>query len=428
MLRHPLVITNLVIALTALVGCGGEPKKPPKKPAIVKQDAPPPKVETEEDREQKRMEAAHAIVPEGSACLPVALKEPGAPRLELAAVDSAAVICAVDTDESRLLGPVGCWTVDLQTGSLAYRQPAPLPGHGLPVNLDDRCARGYCLPKDAKAPPTKKVSLAWNADGSKVALLAGDDLHIFDAGTKAHEKSFSVRGDKGVSNEPRAVHWVGDMLFVEGADQGPYSAVWAFKSDGTQVGPIAALGAKDDKPISTHKGSFSILDKTRVAVSEQGLSTLTIYEADTGKRTKLVRKLAKPPCKADELDAFWTDNMDAVSAKCKEHMEKNFSTLIGATAVAGKTSFLVVMRGDRTGELGVFDQKTLAEKKAFKLAWCDAGSAAAPAMSDSDALKSKKDSVAAPEKAEKNDKAADKPKGSTRGATKKSEDPDAGGE
>lgn len=416
MLRHPLVITNLAMALSALAACGSDAKPRPKKPDVVKEDTPPPKVETEEDRERKRLEAARAIVPEGSTCLPLALKESGAPRLELAAVDTAAVVCAIDIDEARLLGPVGCWSVDLASGALTGKALAPLPGHGLPVNLDDRCARGYCLPKDAKAPPSKNVSLAWNADGSKVALLAGDDLHLFDAGTKAHEKSFSVRGDKGVSNEPKAVHWVADVLFVEGADQGPYSAVWAFKSDGTQVGPITAIGGKDDKPLSTHNGSFSILDKTRVGISEQGFSTLTIYEADTGKRSKLVRKLAKPPCKADELDAFWTDNNDAVGAKCKEHMTKSFSSLIGATAVAGKTNFLVMMRGDRLGELAVLDAKTLAEKKAIKMPWCDAGSAAAPAMSDAEALKPKKD-AAEPEK-----------KATTRGATKKSEDPDAGGE
>jgi hypothetical protein len=412
MLRQPVVIANLALVLSA---CGGDPKPPPKKPDIVKEDPPAPKVETEADREQKRRDAAQAIVPENSTCLPLALKESGAPRLELAAVDTAAVVCAIDIDEARLLGPVGCWAVDLATGTLAARAAAPLPGHGLPVNLDDRCARGYCLPKDAKAPPTKMVSLAWNAEGSKVALLAGDDLHLFDAGSKAHEKSFSVRGDKGVSNEPKAVHWVADMLFVEGFDQGPYSAVWGFKSDGTQVGPITAIGGKDDKPLSTHNGSFSILDKNRVGVSEQGFSALTVYEADTGKRAKLVRKLAKPPCKADELDAYWTDNTDSVGAKCKEHMTKNFSTLIGATAVAGKTNFLVMLRGDRLGELAVLDAKTLAEKKAIKMPWCDAGSAAAPAMSEADALKPKKD--AEPEK-----------KATTRGATKKSEDPDAGGE
>jgi hypothetical protein len=415
MLRHPLVIVNLVIALSALAACGGDSKPTPKKPIVEKDDPPPPKPETEEDREKKRMAAAQAIVPEGSACLPLALKESGAPRLELGAIDSAAVVCAIDIDETRLLGPVGCWAVDLQTGGLAYKSPVPLPGHSLPVNLDDRCARGYCLPKDAKAPPAKMVHLAWNADSSKVALLAGDDLHIFDAGTKAHEKSFSVRGDKGVSNEPKAVHWVADVLFVEGADQGPYSAVWAFKSDGTQVGPITAIGAKDDKPLSTHNGSFSLLDKTRVGIAEQGFSALHIYEADTGKRSKLVRKLAKPPCKADELDAYWTDNSDAVGAKCKDHMVKHFSTLIGATAVAGKTNFLVMLRGNRLGELAVLDAKTLAEKKAFKLPWCDAGSAGDAPMSDADALKTKKD-------------APEEKKSTTRGATKKSEDPDAGGE
>lgn len=419
MLRHPLVITNLVVAVSAFAGCGSDPKPKPKKPEVVEEEPPPPKVETEEDREKKRVEAAHAIVPDGSTCLPLALKESGAPRLELAAVESAAVVCAIDIDESRLLGPVGCWTVDLASGALAYKSPAPLPGHALPVNLDDRCARGYCLPKDAKAPPTKMVSLAWNAEGSKVALLAGDDLHLFDAGTKAHEKSFSVRGDKGVSNEPRAVHWVSDVLFVEGFDQGPYSAVWAFKSDGTQVGPVTAIGAKDDKPLSTHNGSFSLLDKTRVGIAEQGFSTLHIYEADTGKRSKLVRKVARPPCKADELDAYWTDNPDAVGAKCKDHMVKSFSTLIGATAVAGKTNFLVMLRGDRLGELAVLDAKTLAEKKAIKMPWCEAGSAADPAMSDAEALKPKRDD---------SDGKAEKSKGTTRGVSKKTEDPDAGGE
>src|SRR5439155_2694211 len=97
---------------------------------------------------------------------------------------------------------------------------------------------------------------------SKVAVLVGDDVHIFDAGTKAHENSFSVRGDKGLTNEPTAVHYVGDTIFVEGADQGPYSAVWAFKQDGTQAGPINALGGKDEKPVSTYHGSFPVLNET----------------------------------------------------------------------------------------------------------------------------------------------------------------------
>src|SRR5687768_53677 len=55
MLRHPLVITNLVIALSAIAACGSDSKPKPKKPDVVKDDTPPPKVETEEDREKKRI-------------------------------------------------------------------------------------------------------------------------------------------------------------------------------------------------------------------------------------------------------------------------------------------------------------------------------------------------------------------------------------
>lgn len=383
MVRYPAMMIRLVVPL-ALVACGGGGgKKAPAKPkgSLSKKTKAP--AETEESREKKRHAAALAIVPEGSSCLPAALKEAGAPRLELTANGGEAVVCAIDTDRERLLGPVGCWKVKLDDGTLAYQAPTPIPGRGISVKLDDRCARGFCLPKDAKVPGDKIAHMAWNADGSKVAVLAGDDVHLFDAGTKAHESSFSIRGgDKGVSNDPTAVHWVGDAIFVEGADQGPYSAVWMFKADGTPQGPMQAIGAKDDKPMSTHGGSFSLLDKNRVAVSEQGFSTMTIYEVDTSKRSKLVRKLTKPPCKNDELDAYWHDNTEALTPKCKEHMEKNFEHLVGATAVAGSKNFLVLLRGPRLGELAVLDAKTLAEKKVIKLPWCGAGGDAAPAAKE----------------------------------------------
>ncbi len=396
----------------ALVACGGGSKKPPKKPPVVNADPTPKKpAESEEDREKKRLAASHAIVPENATCLPQGLKENTAPRLELAAVGNDAVVCALDTDESRLLGPVACWKIDLTSGALTYMAAAPLPGRGISVLLDDRCARGFCLPKDAKVPASKVARMAWSTDGSKVAVLVGDDMHIYDSSSKAHESSFSIRGDKGVTNDPAAVHWVGDMLFVEGTDQGPFAAVWAFKADGTAVGGIEAIGSKDGKPLSTFGGSFSLLDKTRVAVSEQGFSTLTIYETTNGQRSKLVRKLTKPPCKNDEVDAYWKDENDKVGAKCKDALQKSFGSLQGATAVAGSKNFLVMLRGPRLGELAVLDGKTLAEKKAIKLPWCnggDGGAAGAAVESDE----------AAPAK--------------TRAPVKKAkgaqEDPDAGGE
>jgi len=174
-----------------------------------------------------------------------------------------------------------------------------------------------------------------------------------------------------------------DVVLVEGSDAAA-GGVWVFKPDGTQVGPITPLGAKEtDKPVSTHGGSFSILDKNRVALSEQGFSQMTVYEVDTGKRTKAVRKALKTPCKPNEIDTFWKGG-DKVTDKCRDALEKEVTPWIGADAIAGKSNLLVVMRGERVGELAVVDPKTLIEDKAklIKLPWCEAAGgspAAAPA-------------------------------------------------
>ncbi|HEY4056249.1 MAG TPA: hypothetical protein VGM39_06550 [Kofleriaceae bacterium] len=356
------MLTSLVVVFAA---CGGGDKPKPKKPKHNVVEAPP-RVESAEEREAKRDEARHAIVAENSTCLPTSLKESGAPHLELAALETAAVVCAIDVDESRLLGPVGCWTVDLASGALSYKAPMPLPGHSFGVTLEDKCARGFCLPGDAKPGPI--AHMTWNIDGSKVALVSGDEVHTFDAGSKAHEKTFSIRGDKQVTGDATGIYWVADMIFVK-AKEGTTEGVWSYKSDGTFGGAVSAVGSKDDKPLNITGGSLSVLDKTRVGLSEQGFSTLTTVEADSGKKTKSVRKLTKPPCKADELTAYWADG--SASGKCKEFMDKQFGTLIGATAVAGSKNLLVMLRGDRLGELAVTDPKTLAEKKSIKLPWCE---------------------------------------------------------
>ena len=379
------LLRGVVPSLLVLAACGGGKQKkvaakPDLKPAVDKKPAQP--AETEADRERKRHDTAAALIPPGT-CLPVALKDPGAPRLELAAVNGDAVLCALDTDKSRLLGSVACWKVDLKAHTLATQDAIPLPGRGIDVLLDDHCARGFCLPKDAKLPADRMAHMAWNFDSTKVAVLTGDDVHMFDGGTKDHVSMFSIRGDKGVTNDPFALHFVGDVVLVEGSDAAA-GGVWVFKPDGTQVGPITPLGAKEtDKPVSTHGGSFSILDKNRVALSEQGFSQMTVYEVDTGKRTKAVRKALKTPCKPNEIDTFWKGG-DKVTDKCRDALEKEVTPWIGADAIAGKSNLLVVMRGERVGELAVVDPKTLIEDKAklIKLPWCEAAGgspAAAPA-------------------------------------------------
>ena len=377
--------------------------------------APPPHKETEEDRAKKRHDAAVAIVPDGSTCLPTALKADNAPRLELAGEGADAVLCAVDTDPSRLLGTVGCWKIDLKNldaktnmVGLVYDDRKPLPGHNVDVLLDGKCARGYCLPDGAKI-DGNVAHMSWNLDGSKVAVLVGDDVHIFDAAAKSHTSSFSAKVDKGPTTTPAAVYYAGDAIFVEGRDDST-DAVWGFKEDGSVIGAVTPLGGKGDEPVSIVKGSFSIIDPSHVALADHGMETLTIYEVATGKRTKSVRKQGKLPCKPAEIDTYWKGG-DKVTDKCRAALDKASTPLVGATAVMGKSNLLVVLRGERLGELAVMDPRSLSEtKKAFRLPWCEGGDAAGGGA------------AAEPAK----DKSEDAP-ATTRGAVKKSGDPEDGG-
>src|SRR5262249_10852052 len=129
--------------LPIVIACGGD-KKPVKKPIKTEDTKVEEPKETEQDRETKRKKAAQAIIPNGTTGFPQSLKADQGPRLELAAINKEAVICANDIDRQRLLGPIACWKVDLAEASLVYQPATQLPGRNLTVKLDDRCARGYC--------------------------------------------------------------------------------------------------------------------------------------------------------------------------------------------------------------------------------------------------------------------------------------------
>jgi hypothetical protein len=364
------LLSRGVLALCAVAACGGAGNKKPVQPVDTGETKPEPKPESEAEREAKRQALALAIVPDGSKCLPVALKEDNAPRLEFAAIGKDIVVCAVDTDRTRLLGTIGCWKVAVDTGALTYTDRTPLPGANVDVSIEDHCVRGFCVPKDTKVAGIKVAHMSWNLDGTKLAVLVGDEVHVFDGASKEHEAQFTVRGDKGLTNDAVAVHFVGDHVFVEGSDQGPYAAVWQFKADGTPQGPLVGIGGKPDQPLSTYMGAFTLLDGDHVGIAEHGLESITSFEISTGKRAKSVRKVGKPACKPDEIDAFWHDG-DKVSDKCRGSMASLYGSYIGATAVMGSKSLVVMLRDDRLGEFGVLDPKSLAEKKVIKMPWCE---------------------------------------------------------
>jgi hypothetical protein len=82
--------------------------------------------------------------------------------------------------------------------------------------------------------------------------------------------------------------------------------------------------------------------------------------------------LPRSQCKPADAATYWSEGGE-VPNKCKEYMTKTFSHLVGADAVAGKTNLLVLLRGQRLGELAVLDVKNLTEKKSIKLPWCEGG-------------------------------------------------------
>jgi hypothetical protein len=279
---------------------------------------------------------------------------------------------------------------------------------------------GYCTP--GKNSTALVAHLSWSSDGKKVAMLSGTDIHLFDAASKQHLSTFGIGGDKGVTGTATAIHFVDDSIVVEGGDDNAAGA-WVFKADGNPTGPIMALGGKDEKPVNLRKGGFSVLDPKKVGLADHGMSTFTVYEIDSGKRSKAIRKPAKLACKPAEIEAYWADG-DKVTDKCKDGLAKDSSPWVGATAVLGSKSLVFVLKGDRLGELAIVDPKTLNEtKKALKMSWCGGESAASETGPTP-----KGSSKAMKKEAEKadDDKAAPPP--GSRGAVKKGGDPQDGGE
>lgn len=379
---------SLVVG-ASLVACGGssakkDSKKPVASKSTKKTKKPPVKKETEEDRAKKREAAAEELVASGSTCLPQALKDPAAQlSLELGALGSEAILCAMDRDPSRLLGAAGCWTIDLGAGGLAFRDRNAIPGRGYHAAIDrGTCVRGFCLPKDQEVSTDKPALIAWSLEGNQAAVVAGDHVHLFDAESKELSKSIALRdpaqGDKVMPGDATGLWFLGDTIFLQGGEAGN-SSIWTYKTDGTAGGPLLGLG-KGNAPVAMAHGSFSILDKDRVAVAERGFSTLTIFEVANGKRSKLVRKVSPGPCRSAQVESFFSPEPGEIPAKCLTHLKKTYDHFMGTTMVAGSKNFLGALTSERVGELAVIDSKNLSEKRAIKLPWCEGGEPAAKSM------------------------------------------------
>ncbi len=370
---HALLAGAAAIALVS--GCGGSAKKTTGKPKTKIANKKSTKGKTEADYVKERMKAIHAIVPEGSTCLP---EEKLTYQLTLAGEEI--ILCGNDADRERALGQIACWSVDKASHALTYKGETALPGRSTLVKTEAGCARGYCPPTKLPAGP---AHIAWSSDSSKVAVVVGTTASLFEADSKKHLSDINLadeaQAEKAVKGNITDFAFVGDTLFVVGAESAAVANVWMFKADGTAQGTVGSPNPKEKAPISVHAGSLVVLDSDHVGLSEAGLSALYSVEVSTGKRSKIVRKLPKFACSSKELAAYWSMDGSAVPDKCKTSLDAAVGGFIGSDLIAGKKAMLGTLQGKP--ELVVLDLKNLAEKTTIKLAVCgaegaDAGGAA----------------------------------------------------
>ena len=322
----------------------------------------------------KRHAAALAIVPEGTHVPAGRAQGRRRAALELAAVGSATRSCARSTPTRR-----ACSAPSAAGRSTSTRRRARVPGRRRRCPATHRrqarrrAARGASACRRTRRLPADKVAhMSWNLDGTKVAVLVGDDVHLFDAASKAHavERSRSAATRASPNDRSRSTSSA-TTIFVEGADQGPYSAVWAFKADGTPVGPITGIGGKDEKPISTTTGLVLAARQEPRRARRAGLPTRHELR-DRRPASAQARAQARQARRASPTSSTRSGRTATRSpTSARTRSTKAFGPLIGATAVAGQQEPARAAARRPPRRARVLDPKTLAEKKAIKLPWCE---------------------------------------------------------
>jgi hypothetical protein len=296
-------------------------------------------------------------------CLPKGVAVEESPlAADLGLVGGAPTICVTQSGEAPKL--VGCWAVDAKTGALSETAAIGLPGHSHQIVLDSRgCSGGLCLTK----PPSNdslNAMVATSTDGAHAVISYGSELFVFDAATRKLVKTIHTVDEKApdntnVSNAITDVLYVGNTIYCEGHDAGPFAAVWAYKDDGTRLGNVDARGQ-----VMVYGGSSSVLDDGHAGFATGGLATLAVIAAKDGSRKNLDRHFKRGPCKKTEME----DGAE-VGKVCSKHLDKNYTPYVGARLVFVPNGILGLVSQDHAPELAVFDRK-LVEKKRLKLALC----------------------------------------------------------
>ena len=173
---------------------------------------------------------------------------------------------------------------------------------------------------------------------------------------------------------PTAIHWVGDAMFVEGTD-GTTSARLGVQARRHAGRPDR--GARRQGPASRSRPQRLVLassTRTRVAIAEQGFSTLTIYEVDTGKRAQARPQDAEagPPARPTSSTRSGRSG-DKVTDKCKESLEQELRrtwSVPTPSPAQELRSCCCAARGSASSRV-LASARRSPRRRAIKLPWCE---------------------------------------------------------
>ncbi len=319
-------------------------------------------------------------------CLPPSLFTKGEastpPTFDLGLVAGVPTICASMTRSD----PMRCWAVDPANGTLSATVATSLPWHARKGMLDaNRCLDGYCLSKPSEPKETEERTgeqteaafLVASTTGTKVAILSGRLIHIFDRETRKQLQTIplydeAAPGYTNVSNEPVKVFYVGDIVYVVGSDAGPYIAVWRFRDDGTRLGVVTSTGKADDASFSVFNGGVNVLDDDRIMVADAALQRVRILSSKNEKNRERTRPSNLRPCTAVEVEsALLLGDIESLSARCKATVKASLEPFFDVIPIElSSGDVLAALSGKYSGSLSLLDGKTLKEKKRFKLLRC----------------------------------------------------------
>ena len=211
---------------------------------------------------------------------PTALKADSAPRLELAGEGPDAVLCAVDTDTVAPARP-GRVLEDRSQERRREDQLARTRPHGRDAAAGPRRRRAARRKVRARLLPARRRQ----ARRQRRA-------HVVEPRRKTGRGARRRRRSPVRCRRRRATRRASPRRSTRARRRRRWpctsratccsskvattrtDSIWGFKADGTPVGLIDVLGGKGAQPISIAKGSFSIIDPSRVALADHGMETL----------------------------------------------------------------------------------------------------------------------------------------------------------